>query len=400
MDRHIAIIGAGQAGATLAMHLRELGHAGRLTMFGDEPYPPYQRPPLSKKYLSGEWGAERLYLGDAQAWKTLDVEIRSNARVTAFDAARKTLEVGGEQIAWDRLALATGAAPRPVPPVFAGRDGVFDLRTMADVDRLRGAFTPGARLAIIGGGFIGLETAAVAVKHGLDVCVIERAGRLMERAVGPATSEAFRALHEAHGVRVLLASGVASVAGDGHVRSLTLLDGTVLPVDLVLIGIGVLPATALAAEAGLATGDGIMVDAYGRTSAPDVWAAGDCACFPYGERVLRLESVQNAIEHAKAVAADMLGQGQPYRPVPWFWSDQYEAKLQIAGLSQGAGNVVTRRSRAGESHWYFKGDQFIAVEAISDAQAFMTGRRLLAAGINVPAQSLADAQFDPRTCLV
>lgn len=399
MDRHVAIIGAGHAGGTLALQLRELGFAGRVTIFGEEPHPPYQRPPLSKKYLSGEWGVDRLLLRTDDVWPELKIEIRTSAIVSAIDPVAKTLTVDGETLGWSKLALTTGAVSRPLPPIFAGRTNVFELRTIADVEALRGAFLPGSRLAIVGGGFIGLETAAVAARHGLEVIVVERAKRILERAVGPATSDYFRKLHRTNGVRIIEEGGVVDVVGDGTIRMLVLHDGSTVPVDFVLVGIGVLPATRLALAAGLAVDDGIAVDERGRTSTPEVWAAGDCASFPLGDRRVRLESVQNAVDQAKAVAADMLGKGEAYRPCPWFWSDQYKTKLQIAGLSTGWDDVVTRPSRAGSSHWYFRQGRFVAVEAIDDSSAFMVARRLLEAGVTPEPGRLADAEFDPRSLL-
>lgn len=399
MDQHVVVVGAGHAGGTLALQLRELGYAGRLTILGEEPHPPYQRPPLSKKYLGGEWGVDRLLLRTDEVWPELAIDVRSSAHVSSIDPIGRTVTVDGEVLEWSKLALTTGAVSRPLPPAFLGREGVHELRTIADVETLRGAFRPAARLAIVGGGFIGLETAAVAARHGLEVVVVERAKRILERAVGPATSDHFRALHAANGVRIVEEGGVVDVVGDDRVRALVLHDGSTVPVDLVLVGIGVLPATRLAAAAGLAIDDGIAVDERGRTSAPGVWAAGDCASFPFEDRRIRLESVQNAVDQAKAVAADMLGKGEAYRPCPWFWSDQYDTKLQIAGLSGGWDDVVTRASRTGSSHWYYRGGRFVAVEAIDDSSAFMIGRRLLEAGITPERERLADAGFAPRSLL-
>lgn len=395
----IVIIGAGQAGATLALHLREKGFAGPITIVGAEPHPPYQRPPLSKKYLSGEWGADRLYLRDSATWRTLGVELHLGAPVRAIDAADRSLRIGTETLRWGKLALTTGAQARPLPAEFAGRDNVFELRTLGDVERLKPLFRPGARLAIIGGGFVGLEAAAVAARAGLAVSVIERAARILERAVGPATSDYFRALHTREGVRIFEGRQVAKVAGAPSIETLTLDDGSALAVDGVLVGIGVAPACALAEEAALACDNGIAVDAFGRTSTPDIWAAGDCASFPHEDRRIRLESVQNAIDQAKVVAEDMLGMGRPYAPVPWFWSDQFETKLQIAGLSQGHTRVIPRAGRAGCSHWYFKDNRLLAVEAINDAAAFMTARKLLELAVSPDPDLLRDEAFDPRRCL-
>lgn len=399
MEDPIIIVGGGQAAASLALHLRELGSTSPVMIIGEEAAPPYQRPPLSKKYLSGEWTDDRLFLRTSDAWTAQNISVRANARVEAIDPGNKTILTCGETLRYSKLALATGAVSRPLPPQFVGLDQVYELRNLADVDRLRAAFHPGKRMAVIGGGFIGLETAAVAAKTGLQVTVIERAPRILERAVGPATSDHFRALHGSNGVRILETCGVTDVAQNGSALVLSLTNGEVLEVDLVLVGIGVRPATALAEAAGIAVDNGITTDAFGRTSAPEIWAAGDCASFPYGEGRLRLESVHNAVDQAKAVAADMLGRGQPYRPHPWFWSDQYEAKLQIAGLFNGSDKVITRRGRSGLAHWYFRDGQFIAVEAINEPAAFMTGRKLLEAGATLDPELMADESFDPRRCL-
>ncbi|MCA0405177.1 MAG: FAD-dependent oxidoreductase [Proteobacteria bacterium] len=399
MTDPIIIVGGGQAAASLAIQLRDLGYAKPVMIIGEEAAPPYQRPPLSKKYLSGEWADDRLYLRTPEAWAASNITVRTGAKVSRIDPATKTVSLAGEKLRYGKLALATGAVSRPLPPQFVGLDQVYELRNLADVDRLRAAFHPGKRMAVIGGGFIGLETAAVAAKTGLKVTVIERAPRILERAVGAATSDHFRALHEGYGVRILESCGVNEVQTNDGTIALSLSNGETLEVDLVLVGIGVLPATALAEAAGIAVDNGIATDAYGRTSAPEIWAAGDCASFPYGKGRLRLESVQNAIDQAKAVAADMLGRGQPYHPYPWFWSDQYDAKLQISGLFNGFDQVITRKGRAGVAHWYFRDGRFVAVEAINEPAAFMTGRKLLEAGAALDAALMADESFDPRRCL-
>ena len=386
-------VGAGQAGAVLAARLRALGYQDRLTLFGSDPHPPYQRPPLSKKYLSGEWPADRLYLQPSHAWSKLDIDLRCGAPVTAIDPARRTLIVGGETVSWTKLSLTTGARPRPLAPVFAGRGSVFELRTLDDVE------VPGRTMLVVGGGFIGLETAAVAIEAGLQVVVVEQAGRILQRAVGPDTSSYFRTLHESRGVRIMESTTVAHVEGDTTVSAVILGTGQGVAADLILVGIGAAPDTSLAAAAGLRVGNGIQVDEYGRTSADGVWAAGDCTAFPYKGRTIRLESVQNANDQSVAVAADMVSRGTPYRRVPWFWSDQYQAKLQIAGLLQDYTRVVTRRSANGQAHWYFNGGELVAVEAINDGKAFMTARKLLEAGKSVDPDVLADSQFDPRALL-
>jgi 3-phenylpropionate/trans-cinnamate dioxygenase ferredoxin reductase subunit len=331
MQEHVAIVGAGQAGAALALRLRGGGFAGRITLFGAEAHPPYQRPPLSKKYLSGEWEAERLYLRAPSFWQQLEVNLRTGLTVSAIEPATRRLTAGGEEFHWDKLALTTGSRPRPVPPTFTDLQGVFELRTLKDTDRLKSAFASGRRLAVIGGGFVGLETAAVAVKAGLQVDVIEMASRILARVSCEQTSSFFRDLHESNGVRIREGRLVRRVAGTDRVTAVELDNNERLDSDLVLLGIGIVPETSLADAAGLAIRDGILVDHHGRTSAPLIWAAGDCASFSLHGEPTRLESVQNAIDQAEAVADDMLGRGAPYAPVPWFWSDQYDSKLQIVG---------------------------------------------------------------------
>lgn len=397
MDQeHIVIVGAGQAAASLAMRLRCRGYLGRLTMFGDEPHPPYQRPPLSKAYLKREWSIDRLYLRPPEFWAESGVEVATGAPVTAIDVGARTLEVGGRTVTWSRLALATGTRPRPLPPAFAGLTGVFELRGLADAERLREELRPGRRLLVLGGGYVGLETAAVAVKAGLSVTVVERAARILERVACAETSAVIRALHEAHGVRIVEGRSVAEVeARGGALAAVTLDDGRRIEVDAMLVGIGVLPRDDLARAAGIACGDGIVVDVHGRTSAPGVWAAGDCAAFPLDGISTRLESVQNAVDQAECAADDMLGHARAYTPVPWFWSDQYDVKLQIAGLNRGYDAVVRRRSERGESLLYFRAGRMIAVDAIGDARTYMAAKKMLEAGMDVSLAEATEEGFDP-----
>lgn len=369
-------------------------------MFGSEPHLPYQRPPLSKKYLSGEWEPERLHLRPLSFWTENAIKVHTGTSVTSIDVAAGTLLCGGQTIGWDRLALTTGATPRPLPPGFDGLDGVFELRTLADVDRLRSRFLPGRRLLVIGGGFIGLETAAVAVKSGLEVTVVELAERILERVVCSETSAYFRGLHEGHGVRIVEGSRVTKVVGGPDLRAVELNTGERIEADLALVGIGVVPNMQLAEDAGIATQNGILVDRHGRTSLPRVWAAGDCAAFSLDGEATRLESVQNAVDQAEAVADDMMGIGRPYEPVPWFWSDQFDVKLQIAGLNRGYTDIVSRRSeRGGQSNWYFRAGRLIAVDSINDARSFMTAKKVLAEGISVDQRLLSNPDFEPRALL-
>lgn len=398
----IVIVGAGQAGASLAAKLRALGHAGPVTLIGEEPQPPYQRPPLSKGYLLGEMELERLYLRAPSFWEEQGVTLRLGTRVEALDTAAQTLRLSdGETVAYDDLALTTGSRPRRLPAAIGGDLGnVFTVRTLADVDRMAPAFREGARALIVGGGYIGLEAAAVASKLGLDVTLIEAAPRILQRVAAPETSDYFRRLHASHGVRILEATGLTRLTGEGDVTGAILADGSELPADLVIVGIGILPNAELAEAAGIAIENGIRTDETGRTSAPHVWAAGDCASFPHGDGRIRLESVGNAIDQAEAVAANILGAGAPYRAKPWFWSDQYDVKLQIAGLNTGYDRIVTRRGEGDAvSFWYYRGADLLALDAMNDARAYMIGKRLIEAGRSPDPAVIADPGADLKALL-
>ena len=384
----VVIVGAGQAGAALAAKLRALGHAGEIVMLGDEPAPPYQRPPLSKAYLLGEMEEERLWLRAPDFWAENGVELRLGQPVSDLDPVAKTVTVGGEVLAYDQLALTTGSTPRRLPAAIGGGlEGVFTVRTLADVDAMRAEFVAGRRVIIVGGGYIGLEAAAVASKLGLSVTVLEMAPRILQRVASPETSAYVRALHLSHGVTVLEETGLDRLEGDSRVTGAVLKDGRVLPADFVIVGVGITPNTQLAEAAGLVIDNGIATDALGRTSDPSIWAAGDCASFPQGEGRLRLESVGNAIDMAEVVAANMLGADQPYLAKPWFWSDQFDLKLQIAGLNTGYDRIVTR-TEGGTSFWYFRGDSLLAVDAMNDSRAYMVGKRLIEAGKSPSDQAL------------
>ena len=398
----IRIVGGGQAGASLAAKLRALGYDGEVTLFCAEPVPPYQRPPLSKGYLMGEMEAERLYLRPADFYEEQGIELRLGASVEAINRPAQTLTVDGETVGYDRLALTTGSVPRRLPPAIGGDlEGVFEVRNLYDVDRLAPTFREGARVLVIGGGYIGLEAAAVARKLGLEVVLVEMAERILQRVAAPETSDFFRALHKGQGVDIREGVGLVRLTGEGHVASAELSDGTTLDVDFAIVGVGIAPNVTLAEQAGLEIDNGIKVDAMGRTSDPAIWAAGDCASFPLGETRIRLESVQNAIDQAEAVAANMLGQGGAYVPKPWFWSDQYDVKLQIAGLNTGYDRVIVRPGdrEGGVSHWYFAGDQLISVDAMNDARNYMIGKRLIEAGRTVAPDVIADPATDMKALL-
>ena len=387
----IVIIGAGQAGSSLAIKLRALGYQGTVTLIGEEPYAPYQRPPLSKTYLLGEMALERLYLRPEEVYRDQNIELRLGTQVTAIDPVAQVISLGAETLSYDQLALTTGSTPRLLPEAIGGRlKNVFAVRGLADVDAMRPAFERGGHVLIIGGGYIGLEAAAVAAKRGLKVTLVEMADRILQRVACAETSDYFRALHQSHGVTLLEGVGLSSLTGTDHVTGAILSNGATLDIDFALVGVGIQPNTQLADAAGLTLNNGIETNALGQTSQSTIWAAGDCASFPYqGERI-RLESVPNAIDQAEVVAANMLGAQKAYHATPWFWSDQYDVKLQIAGLNQGFENVVTRIGEAGRSHWYYKAGQVLAVDAMNDPRAYMVAKRLIEAGKTADSALVAD----------
>jgi 3-phenylpropionate/trans-cinnamate dioxygenase ferredoxin reductase subunit len=399
MVERIVVIGAGQAGAELAASLRAGGFAGRLTLVGEEDAPPYQRPPLSKKYLLGEMTAERLWLKPHDFYAEARIELALGVPVLAIDRGARAVRLAdGRALGWDLLALTTGARPRLLPEAAGGGlAGVYPVRTLADVDAMAAEFASGRRALIVGGGYIGLEAAAVAAARGLSVDLVEAAPRILGRVAAPETADYFRALHAAHGVRIREGVALARLTGDhGRVNGALLADGARIEADFALVGIGVAPNDGLAAEAGLAIENGIAVDAFCATSDPRVFAAGDCASFPWRGRRIRLESVQNAIDQAKAAAAAMLGRPVAYDPTPWFWSDQYDVKLQIAGLNAGWDRIVTRPgAREGaRSVWYFGAGRLLAVDAMNDPRAYMTAKRWLEGGVSPAADRVADLSLD------
>lgn len=389
---NIVILGAGQAAASLAARLRALGHRGAVTVIGDEPAPPYQRPPLSKAYLLGQMGLDRLTLRGPEWWADQGVTLRLGERAVEIDRDRRRVVTDRGEYPWDALALTLGATPRRLPDAMGGAlPGVHVVRNLADIAALQPALVAGRKLVVIGGGYIGLEAAAVARKLGLEVTLVEAAPRILGRVAAPETAAMIRALHQSHGVAIIEGLGITRITGDAAAEGVELADGRLLPADLVICGIGVAPETALAQAAGLALDNGIAVDAQGRTSDPAIWAAGDCASFPTPEGRLRLESVGNAIDMAEAVAANMLGAGLDYVPKPWFWSDQFDAKLQIAGLNLGYDQVVTRPGENGGSVWYYRDGRLIAVDALNDARAYMIGKRLIEAGRSPEPKVVAEA---------
>jgi 3-phenylpropionate/trans-cinnamate dioxygenase ferredoxin reductase subunit len=398
---HTVIIGAGQAGAALAARLRSLGAKGAITLIGAEPQPPYQRPPLSKAYLMGQMPAERLWLRAPEFWVDHHITLCMGTPVSAIDPGLQTVTLGDQVIPYTDLALTTGSAPRSLPAAMGGElAGVHTVRTLADVDAMRASFTPGARLVVVGGGYIGLEAAAVARKLGLQVTVLEMAPRILQRVASPATSDYFRALHAKHGVTILESTGLERLSGKTHVTGACLLDGREIAADFVIVGVGVTPNTDLAVRAGLAIDNGIATDSHGRTSALHVWAAGDCASFPHSGGRIRLESVGNAIDQAEIVAGNILGADKTYTAAPWFWSDQYDTRLQIAGLNMGYDRTIARHGDSGAvSFWYYAGDRLLALDAMNDARAYMVGKRLIEAGRSPDPAAIADPATDLKDLL-
>ena len=398
MTAPIVIIGAGQAGLQTAESLRSEGYAGELLMIGDEPRPPYHRPPLSKAYLLGEFSEAQLTIRAPEALARKRIDLKLGVPVKLIDRAAKKLRlVDGSEIEYASLCLATGSRPRPLPVSGAELANVLPLRTLADTQAIAAQLPQVQRVLVIGGGFIGLEFAAVARSLGKEVTVLEAADRLMPRAVTPVMSEFYRNLHVAHGVRIELGAAVAALAGNnGKVSAVRTADGREFPAELVVVGIGIIPNTELAQQAGLECDRGIVVDACSRTSDGAIVAAGDCTARRLADgSLLRLESVQNAVEQGKSAAAALLGKDRPFTASPWFWSDQYDVKLQMVGLAAGHDRVVLRGDPEARkfSAFYFRHDRLIAVDSINRPEDHLPARKLVDHGISPTPGQAADPAF-------
>ena len=395
MQDTIVVIGGGHAGAQVVDSLRREHFAGRLVLVCGEPVLPYQLPPLSKKFLAGELEEARLPIRPASFYESIHCELMLGNPVAAIDTAARTLALAdGGQLAYDRLVLAVGGHARPLSVPGAGLPGVHVLRTIADVNAIRAQLTRGVRVAIVGAGYIGLECAASFRKLGFDVTVIEMMDRVMSRVVAPEMSNFYSAEHARHGVTILTDRRVSAMWGEGCVAAVECSDDTQVPADLVLVGIGLVPNTELATAAGIHCDDGIAVDEHCRTSEPNIYAIGDCCSHPsprYGRR-LRLESVDNAFEQARTAAANICGRSVVHDKTPWFWSDQFELKLQIVGLSQGYDQVVLRGDPASHafSCCYLKGGELIALDAVNHGKDFMAARKLIAERVRPDPARLAD----------
>ncbi|TWG91547.1 3-phenylpropionate/trans-cinnamate dioxygenase ferredoxin reductase subunit [Nocardioides sp. J9] len=400
----VIIVGASHASAQLCASLRQEGWTGEVLLVGDEPSLPYQRPPLSKTYLAGRTSLDELLIRKPDFYDKQQVDVR-HGRVTSIDpGARQVTLDGGEALAYDKLVLCLGARPRRLDLPGADLAGVRHLRTAEDIEGIRADLPTTRHAVIIGAGYIGLETAASLRQLGIPVTVVEAADRVLQRVTAPEVSAFYDRVHREEGVDLRVGTGVAALEGEGRVTGVRLADGELVVADLVVVGIGVVPNVELAAEAGLHVDNGIAVDACGRTSAPDVFAAGDCASFPdrrYGRR-LRLESVPNAVEHAKSVAAAICGREKEIAALPWFWSDQYDLKLQIAGLSTGHDEVVLRgdpTTARDFACFYLSRGRIIAADCVNRPQEFMFSKRAIADGLAPQRELLADPRTDLKALL-
>ncbi len=394
-SNRIVIVGAGQAAAQACASLRQFGYAGDITLIGDEPSLPYQRPPLSKAYMKGELERERLYFKPENWYRDQSVTLRLRCAAISIDRASRMVVLDtGEALPYDAVILATGSSPRSLPVTGADLKNVFDLRTLEDVEKIRPEMQAGRHLAIIGAGYIGLEAAAVARQLGMDVTVFEMADRVLARVTSPVMSAFFEQEHQNHGVRIQTSVRVAGLLGDDVVRGVQLGDETKVDADLILVGIGIIPNSDLAEDAGIACSNGILVDRDSRTQDPRIFAIGDCARRPlvhYG-RNGRLESVHNAIEQGKLAAAAIMGKPRPVEDCPWFWSDQYDLKLQTAGLSEHYDAVVIRGSPQDRKFaaFYLRNGRLIAVDAVNSGPEFLASKKLIVSGAFIAPETLQD----------
>jgi len=405
MARKVVIVGAGQAGYQVAASLRAKKFDGPIVILGEEPVLPYQRPPLSKGYVKGEAKESALLLRAADFYTTNNIALRLDCRVAALDrAARAVVLANGERVAYDSLVLATGGRVRTLPVPGAELAGVAYVRTLADAVALKPQVESASHVVVIGGGFIGLECASVASVLGCKVIVLEAMDRLMARVVSPVLSDYYRDLHRSRGVDVRLGASVTEIVGEaGRVTGVRCGDGATLPADLVIVGIGIVANDDIAKAAGLACDRGIVVDAHLRTSDPDIYAIGDCAAFPHPmvQGLVRLESVQNAIDQGKTVADAIMGDAKPYAAVPWFWSDQYEVKLQIVGLTRHYDDTVTLGD-VGSGRFsvlYFRNGGLIGIDSVNMPSDHVVGRKLFAAGRTVTIDAARAPGFSLRAQL-
>ncbi len=398
-DSRCVIVGASHAGVQAATRVRRLGWKGSITLIGDEPRIPYHRPPLSKDYLKGAKSVDSIHLHPEAAYQNSEIKLMLGKRVERIDRDAKQVSIASsDSLPYDKLLLAVGSRPKELPIPGTELQGACYLRDLADVDRIRAAVQRGARAIIVGGGYIGLEAAASLRFLGMKVTVLEALDRVLQRVTCETMSAFFARVHKEEDVDIRVGADVKSIVGDESVNGVELGSGEILDADLVVIGIGIVPNIELAEEAGLATGNGVEVNRFAQTSDLDIYAVGDCASFthPRYEKHIRLESVQNANDQAIAAAKAICGQPEPYDAVPWFWSDQYDVKLQIAGLAEGADEMITRGDpHAGRcmSLLYLKDHKLLAVDAINSPRDFVFGKKLIIEGARFDSAKLADAEI-------
>ena len=396
------VIGAGQAGAEVVSKLRDEGHEDRVVLIGQEDYLPYQRPPLSKKYMAGEISLERLFLRPREFYQDKSIELHIGKSALKIDPNQQRVDFSDGSLKYDHLVLATGSRPRELPP-YIGRKikNLFTMRDLNDANSIEAFMKSGMRLLIVGGGYIGLEAAATARKFGVDVTLVEIEERILKRVAAKETSDYIRSLHISNGVNIKEAIGLDKFEIVGEkVVSASLTDGSDVSVDFVIVGIGITPNTELAEGAKLKINNGILINDKCQTSVSNIYAAGDCTSFKYKNTLVRLESVGNAIDQATTVAQNIMKQNKNYIPKPWFWSDQYDLKLQIAGLNTGYDEVVVRKGESKQvSHWYYKGQSLIAIDALNDPRCYMIGKRLIETNKSPSKNQLRDENFNLKVLL-
>ena len=401
----VIVIGAGQAARSFAAKFRSFDAETELTIIGEEPAIPYQRPPLSKKYATGEMALEQLYLRPQKWYDDQNITLRTDTKVTSVDRANKTVSLAdGAQLPYSKLMFATGSEVRKLPSaVTHDLSGIFYVRTLADADAFGETLAQGKRVLIVGGGYIGLEAAAVCAQKGMQVTLVEASERILQRVACKETSDWFRNLHNSEGVEIKEGIGLSHFEGEnGQVTKAVLADGSDIEVDVAVIGIGILPRVELAEACGLNVDNGIVVDASARTSDPDIFAAGDCAVAIYEDQPTRLESVPNAIDQANIAAENAAtGGDKPYLAKPWFWSDQFDVKLQIAGLNRGYDAVVVRPGDTDRSasHFYYKDGQLKAIDAMNAPRVYMVGKRIIEAGKTITPEQAADPDVDLKSLM-
>ncbi len=401
---HIIMIGGGQAAASTVQKFRALNQSAAVTIITDENHPPYQRPPLSKTYLAGEMELERLYLRPQEWYEENNIALKLSTTVKTLDRAAKTITLAnGETLQYDKLVFATGSRPRRLPAsITHNASNTYAVRNLADIDTMLPEFQKGRHLLVIGGGYIGLEAAAIARKFDVEVTLVETAPRILGRVASEATAEWIRMMHLEKGVKILEGTALEGFTLEGDkITHAKLSKGDPIKVDFIIEGIGILPNQEVAEAAGITCQDGILVDEHCQTNDPLIYAAGDCTRFEHQGALIRIESVGNAIDQGQIVGANLAGETATYQPKPWFWSDQYDTSLQIAGLNAGHEEVILRGDPKDQtlSIWYYKNDQLIAVDAINDARAYMVAKRLIEAGKNVPQADAANPETDLKSFL-